>query len=413
MCHGWLTLQTQEELRLHAKEKFTISMNKSQEGVQYSLWIEAKNDLGSARSAPLDFHLDDIVVPAPPAFVKVEILNTSTLEFFIQWQNRETLKKIYCEMKCKPTGTHTWTLVKTETSFENSLHVYQQLDANSKYEFQARCTYGPDSRYWSTWSETFNVTTPEAEPSESPEIWRSFGQIYANGTQEVTLLIKLLDPKVARGRVLGYRAFYKEQGEQRIIKTCKISELKCKTLVPLSVHTIYVTAYNSKGHSKPAPVILKEEQSDSADCPPPRNMSIFPSDHDGILVRWEAPKSAFLWYIIEWIPIRCNKQPNLLWKRIPSENSSIYIKESIAAGIQVNISLYAVYINGVSAPCEDVGFATELTPEVGPTAVLQNNVRETLLIEWEDIPACRRRGFILGYNIYLHNGSEATEIYCI
>ncbi|XP_078529551.1 interleukin-12 receptor subunit beta-2-like isoform X2 [Lissotriton helveticus] len=357
-------LQTQEESVFHSNDNFTIWINKSQEGIQYSLWVETKNDLGSARSTLLNISLDDIVVPAPPAIVKVEILNTFTSKLFIEGKNREAHKKLYCEVKYKPTGNITWTLVSrdnTEPRVTNSLHVYQQLDADTKYEFQARCGYVSDSRYWSTWSGSFNVTTPEAEPSESLETWRSFGQIYANGTQEVTLLIKPLDPKVARGRVLGYTAFYGEQEEKKIIKICKTLELKCKTLVPPSVHTIYVTAYNSKGHSKPAPVILNEEQSDSGDCPPPRNMILFSSDHDGILVTWGAPEPDFLWYIIEWIPIRCNKQQqDLLWKRIPSENSSVYIKENIRAGIQVNISLYAVYTNGVSVPCKDVGFATEL-----------------------------------------------------
>ncbi|XP_069498045.1 interleukin-23 receptor [Ambystoma mexicanum] len=409
------SLQVKQEhvFDANSTSNITILLNKSKENTQFSLWIEASNALGTGKSPTLDINLDDIVIPASPAIIDVDIVRISAPSIFIQWRNYTSPKKLNCEMRYKSDSKQTWILVSrvtSDTGFTNSLHVQQTLKADSMYEFQVRCRYVPDPRYWSAWSASFHRRTPEAVPSESPEIWRSFGRIYANCSQEVTVLIKPLDPKVARGNILGYKVFHKAHGEKRLINICSALELKCRTLVPHAVHVIYVTAYNSEGDSKPAQISANKEPKGCLDCPPPGNMQIVSSHQDGILVMWEAPHPAVLGYIIEWMPVACKQQSqNLLWKRIPSEDSSICLKENLSPGIQVNISLYAIYLNEVSTPCRGHGYVEELKPAAGPTASLQETDGDKALLAWEKIPACRRGGSILKYTIYLRNISEATE----
>nr|XP_033772930.1 interleukin-23 receptor-like isoform X6 [Geotrypetes seraphini] len=223
-----------------------------------------------------------------------------------------------------------------------------------------------------------------------------------------------LSPEVARGIISKYEIFYEDHGYKTISKFCKTSELQCRIVVSQTVHTINVIAHNSQGTSKPAklPVQLDYNRNDS--LLPPRNMRVISAAQNEILITWESLEKFILWFILEWISTACeNQEGNFSWKKVPKNQTSIYIQEFIEPRECIRISLYAIYSNGISKPCTGYGFSVEDKPIKGPDIILQQVVGDKVYIEWEDIPVCTQRGFITNYTIYLRNNNDFYSKYVV
>ncbi|XP_029473373.1 interleukin-23 receptor isoform X2 [Rhinatrema bivittatum] len=402
--------QANEEQLFLANNNSTIAVNKLQEDTEYSVWIQAENALGTAKSDLLQFHLHDIVIPAAPSITRIESINNSASHTIVHWEKQTSIKNVYCELRYRATNRHAWKVVKgDDTSSSNALQKRCTLEPYTEYEFQAHCRHQFGRKYWSEWSASFKHTTPESEPLEMLDVWRFFGQAYTNGSQEIIVLIKPFAPEVARGRILEYRIFYGDQEHKRNSKICKTSELQCRIVVPQTVHTISVIAYNSQGSSKPAHLTVQHEYDSKIELLSPRNMQVISALQDGILVKWQSLERSVLWYIVEWVSEPCDKQEHdFSWKKVPKSHTSTYIQEHIKPGRPVNISLYAIYPNGTSKPCTDFGFSMEDKPIKGPTILQQRRVGNKVYIEWEDIPVCEQKGFITNYTIYLRNETDGS-----
>ncbi|XP_067419431.1 interleukin-23 receptor [Emydura macquarii macquarii] len=347
------SLQTDEEKAFPSNATLNIPLSELQGGKLYNIWVQAKNDLGTAHSDHLQVNLEDLVIPATPIITNVETTDTSALRTIIHWKKQTSMTNVCCEERYKVLTDQTWHIKEWDVNVTSEPHTEYSLEPNTEYEFQVRCRLIPAKSYWSGWSTPFIYITPEAAPSTIPDVWRFMGPAYTNGSREVTVLIKPLAPKDAKGRILGYTVFHENQGE--MVNLCNTSETKCKVLVSPAMHTIHVTAYNSKGSSMPASITVTQEHSNFHDFLSPINMQIRQDDQRGISVKWELPKyigRSVLWFIVEWISAaHRNQQHDFLWKKVPSKDTFTYIQGDIKSGIHINISVYAVYQGGISKPC--------------------------------------------------------------
>nr|XP_033772926.1 interleukin-23 receptor-like isoform X3 [Geotrypetes seraphini] len=402
------SLQTNEEQLFLVKNNITIiAINELQDYTQYIVWIEAQNALGMATSDLLQFQLHEIVIPIAPIITKVESIDNSTSHPLIRWEKKTSIQNVHCEIRYKAAQLPTWSVIKgSEMLSINPLQLRNSLEPYTEYEFQAHCGQKSGKKYWSEWSASFKHTTPELAPSGMLDVWRFLGLTYTNGSHEVTVLIKPLSPEVARGIISKYEIFYEDHGYKTISKFCKTSELQCRIVVSQTVHTINVIAHNSQGTSKPAklPVQLDYNRNDS--LLPPRNMRVISAAQNEILITWESLEKFILWFILEWISTACeNQEGNFSWKKVPKNQTSIYIQEFIEPRECIRISLYAIYSNGISKPCTE--------PIKGPDIILQQVVGDKVYIEWEDIPVCTQRGFITNYTIYLRNNNDFYSKYVV
>ncbi|KAM3841773.1 interleukin-23 receptor [Vipera latastei] len=327
-----------------------IPLNQLQKNETFSISVHAENYLGGIRSEELHVDLNSIVTPAVPVVVQNETIESPAFKTIIHWKRQTAIKETYCEERYQETRSDTWHVRDWDANLRNELYTEYNLDANTKYEFQIRCKLTHPRSLWSRWSEATVYLTPEKEPVAVLDVWRKFGPVNPNSTQEVTVLIKPLSPKESRGKILNYRIFYEKQGEN--VELCKTTEIHCKVMVPPAVTIIYVTAHNSKGSSKPANIIVKQPPHNYQAFPPPTNIKIFTDKQKGLSVKWEPPESigkTLLWYIVEWIPADFSHfQHSIAWKKVPFQNTSTSIEESMRMGKSSAISVYAVYQNGIS-----------------------------------------------------------------
>ncbi|XP_043377060.1 interleukin-23 receptor isoform X4 [Chelonia mydas] len=317
------SLQTEEEKAFPSNAALNVSLSKLQGGKLYSIWVQAKNDLGTAHSDHLQVNLEDLVIPATPVVTNVETTDSSAPKTMLHWKKQTSMENVYCEERYKALADQTWHMKEWDINVTRGPHTDYSLESNTEYEFQVRCRLILAKSYWSGWSEPFIYTTPEAAPSKILDVWRVMGPVYMNGSREVTVLIKPLAPKDARGRILGYTVFHESRGE--MINLCNTSDTKCKVLVSPAMRTIHVTAYNSKGSSMPASITVTQEHSN------------FNGD--------------------------------------------------ITAGIHMNISVYAVYHDGISKPCPGQLYLVDLDNDgevfwgIGTGAIILSIVFLTLIFK--------------------------------
>ncbi|XP_063155929.1 interleukin-23 receptor [Candoia aspera] len=327
-----------------------LPVNQLQKNQTFSISVHAENYLGGVRSEELHVDLNTIVTPAVPVVVQNKTVESPAFKTIVQWKRQTAVNETYCEERYKETISETWHVRDWDANLRDELYTEYNLDANTKYEFQIRCKVTHPRSLWSRWSESAVYITPEQEPAAVLDVWRKFGPTYPNATQEMTILIKPLSPKESRGRILNYRVFYENQGGQ--VDLCKTTETFCKVMVPPAVTTIYVTAHNSKGSSKPANIIVKQPLHNFQDFPPPTNMKIITDKQNGISITWEPPITTgktLLWYIVEWISADFSHfHHSIAWKKVPFQNASTSIEESIRMENSSTISVYAVYQKGIS-----------------------------------------------------------------
>ncbi|XP_025068667.1 interleukin-23 receptor [Alligator sinensis] len=352
-------VQTCEKKAFPSKGTLTIPLNKLQGEKRYSMRVQAQNVLGTAYSPDLIVDLEDLVIPAAPVITFVETTNTSAPRTIMHWRKQTLVNNVYCEERYKATTNLTWQIREWDMHARSKPCTEYTLEPNTEYEFQVRCRIIRARSNWSAWSVSFIYLTPEAAPANVPvDVWRLVGPVYANGSREVTVLIKPLVPKDARGRILGYTVYYKHQGER--FNLCNTSETKCKVLVSAEVHTLHVTAYNSKGSSKPANITA-----DYQAFPSPTNMQIKYENQSGITVKWEPPRPrerSVLWFIVEWTSaFQQNQVQNFHWKKV--QDTTTYIQD-IAAGRHYNVSVYAVYQDGISQPCSVQSYLEDLVNQL-------------------------------------------------
>ncbi|XP_060089005.1 interleukin-23 receptor [Heteronotia binoei] len=378
------SLQTEENNTFPSSSHFcVIPLTSLQKNQRFSIQVYAENDLGAVHSDPLHIDLMEIAIPVTPAITQIETVEYPVFKTIIQWEKQTALSNTHCEERHKETTSETWHV--RELVAERDHYTEYNLDANTKYEFQVRCKLIQAGKFWSTWSEPVTYTTPEAEPSSVLDVWRYLGPHYPNGSQEVTILIKPFHPKESRGRILGYRVFCENQGKNIIL--CNTPETKCKMSVPATVSYVYVIAQNSKGSSKPANITVNQQSFNYHDFPPPTHMQIR-EELKGISVMWELPLyfgKPVLWYIVEWTYAgwHSHHQYDILWGKVPSQNTTMYIPEDIQTKNYFNILVYAVYHDGISEACSVQSHSNGLSigfPD-GPTG---NTLESTSPVSYHD-----------------------------
>ncbi|XP_064310932.1 interleukin-23 receptor [Phalacrocorax carbo] len=327
-----------------------VQLNELRSGSHYSAWVQASNALGAARSAPRHLNLQELVVPALPLVTSAETTETSPPTTTIHWRRQTLLDNVYCEERHKAMGAPVEVWNRATQQGPRSQH---DLQSNTQYMFQVRCRLSPANSPWSTWSNPFLYTTPEAAPAAAPDVWRRLGPVFPNGSHEVTVLIKPLSPQDARGKILGYAVA--AESPAGVLLLCNTSSTVCNALVPPGAHTLHVTAYNSRGSSSPASITLSRGTGRQEEFPAPVAVEVKPENQSRISVAWQPlhhSRRSPLWFIVEWVLTdQYSREEQYFWKKVPYQETHTYIQEdAAAAGGHIKASVYAVYPDGVSKP---------------------------------------------------------------
>ncbi|XP_064003542.1 interleukin-23 receptor [Pogoniulus pusillus] len=318
----------------------------------YLAWVQASNALGAARSTPQHLDMQQLVVPTLPLAIGAETMETSPPSTTIHWRRQTRLENVHCEERHKATGTLAWHVEVWDGEEQHRSRSWHSLQSNTQYVFQVRCRLSPTDGPWSSWGTPFLYTTPEAAPTKAPDTWRRLGPALPNGSQDVTVLIKPLAPQDARGRILGYAVTTKTTKGSLLL--CNTSSTACRVLLPPGAHTLHITAHNSKGASSPATIAFGQGTNSQEEFPAPLAVEVKPENQSRTLVTWQQPQHSRrspLWFIVEWVSTtQYSQEEQYFWKKVPHQETHTYIQEGTAAGGHLNVSVYAVYPDGVSKP---------------------------------------------------------------
>ncbi|XP_051898236.1 interleukin-12 receptor subunit beta-2-like isoform X2 [Pristis pectinata] len=203
----------------------------------------------------LEFFIEDIVKPNPPANVSAKPAPDDPTIIMIEWTkptNLDSSVNFQFELQYRMAGQKNWTEVShDEIEVQAISYCLEDLQPFTQYEFRVRCRRDGETnrKLWSNWSAVIRAKTLEASPDAVLDVW-----FMRRGLGSITLLWKPLEQHQARGIIRRYSV-----SEWDAEEMSKVTNITCCN-ISLSETTRHVTAtaYNSVGATEPAKLNLVE-----------------------------------------------------------------------------------------------------------------------------------------------------------
>uniref|UniRef100_A0A8C5NAQ8 Leukemia inhibitory factor receptor-like n=1 Tax=Gouania willdenowi TaxID=441366 RepID=A0A8C5NAQ8_GOUWI len=126
----------------------------------------------------------------------------------------------------------------------------------------------------------------------------------------------------------------------------------------------------------------------------------------GFHLSWQSNTSCSL--VVEWHESSCMHDCKVEWNKVEAGSSNVSIQsENLEPGVRYDFSLYSCPSDAPELLQQWEGYAQELVPSsLVPLSIMQQE--SDVLLSWGEIPLVNRRGFLLGYNVYISNDSQLT-----
>ncbi|XP_070689061.1 interleukin-12 receptor subunit beta-2 [Pempheris klunzingeri] len=374
----------------------SASFNVSSSVQLMSVWVHAKNPLGSAVSATINFTLSDIAMPSAPALGQP---NCSSRECIITVE--QSVRTQHLEIQYR-TEAQTWTSYPDSGVQMSSAQVRSiSLEPYRLYHFRARSKFS--TGLWSGWSTNISSWTQEEAPAKELDVW------YAEPASDLTSLRvywKEPNSSIARGKIIVYKVRVYSQTSGLVFDTNTSADAR-SYLVPFCANCeVTVKARNSKGLSPPARITTRQTKDN-----PPQDVQVTANNHS-ITISWKKPETApqHTAYVVEWYP-EGHKLEELRWVRLGRNDSHAVITDAKPFECYEG-AVYVLYEGSVSATRFTGVTTLKSVPAVGPSVqekVEGNKVRVT----WMEIPRGQRGGCITKYTLYLETGGGYIQTYSI
>ncbi|XP_026161313.1 interleukin-23 receptor isoform X2 [Mastacembelus armatus] len=402
-------------------EEITIPRRIFDENTKYNLIITAYNRFGTSHSDPFILCIKDIVIPETPHIMQIEFGNSSTAAM-LQWKTTESLVHLRPSIRlCTDNGC--WEVKEGTVLGEGVIRV-DNLRPLTEYKFQMRACNSSSGLIYanitprltsserllcSKWSQSVRGRSPGKGPSQQLQVWRVFGNHGTNGLRIVTVLWKPPSPDDYSGEVQQYKIFLANGRKQHVACAAALSQYSVQ--VPAAVQALSVSVVTSYGTSPPANVPLRHSGGFG-----PVLKELAPAVNDDTVCvswswpgtkHWSPPHGELLHYVIQWTSVPVAK---LQWKKLAKDANSTSVS-GLTAGVRYNVSLYAVTTRGVSAPSSDLVYLKEQKPVSGPYMKVLVHEAQQILIQWDELPVDKQKGFITNYTIYVQTlDSSNTEL---
>lgn len=372
--------------------------------VNMMIWVEAENQLGKSTSKQSYLDPVDVVKPSPPEIEKISSEKEFPNSLVVSWNLilNPLLFKLKYNIRYRSASSSDWTEVPlSETGSSIKSFRLQDLKPYTEYRVSVRCIKEDGFGYWSDWSKEMSATTPEAKPSGKPDLWRVIGPSDSDKNRLVTLMWKEPDPSVANGKILGYEVEIEARHYPAVKRFTVNGTSADYTLTEGATYRITVAAFNSKGQSPRASLVIPADS--QKELPSVEDLKAFPQDGK-LLVEWKAPREITTEYVIEWCAMMeegggCSTE-SIEWQRVSALSINTFLKGDIKPLKRYKISVFPVY-SGTPGACRSVEeYLKQGCPTIGPTVRTRKKERNGALLEWNLIPFMSRNGFIRNYTIF-------------
>ncbi|XP_012504960.1 PREDICTED: oncostatin-M-specific receptor subunit beta [Propithecus coquereli] len=317
----------------HCEEKNRCNWQITQDSQEiYNFTLITENYLRK-RSVNLLFNLTHRVHPMSPFNVQFE--NVSATDAVITWKVHSTgdYFTFLCQVELHGEGKM---IQQHNVSVKvNGKYLLNELQPNTDYVAQVRCADANHFWKWSEWSGG-DFTTPEAAPSEAPDVWRTM----KSGSHNVTLFWKPLSKFHANGKIRFYNVVVENLDKPSRLEHHSIPAPANGTELTLDQcsYRIRVTASNSAGTSPAAVMVV------SAD---PGNKEVeeerIKGTEDGFSMSWKPQSGDVMGYVVEWCDRPQNPLCDFQWKNLgPNTTSTVISSDAFRPGVRYNFRIYGL-----------------------------------------------------------------------
>ncbi|KAK7933522.1 hypothetical protein WMY93_004418 [Mugilogobius chulae] len=347
------------------------------------------------------------VVPLPP-----EELNTvaSARNTTVRWQWRHSqysCSLLFVKWSSHPAMKNKGELTRLRTFSGVGLRSVVLLDLYPYEEYSVKVRCGAQQNFWrwGNWSKTISFRTDCDTPS-TPDVWMWMN---SDGTGEI--LWKPFEPRKSNGPIVSYEVTLWSPDDNT----------RHTQIVPPDTFTMPVnlSGITVNNNSK---VIASVVAKNPAGLSPPAsiNLPLHVTNLETITkvdfregafpLSWESDANSSCGYVVEWHEASCLRDCPVEWIQVGEENTNVSVKsDAFEPGVRYYFSLYSCSSEAPKLLKRWQGYTRELTPS--STIQLSTKQQDSdILITWSEIPTSHQRGFLLGYNVYLNNGSQLIPL---
>lgn len=279
------------------------------------------------------------------------------------------------------------------------------LHPDERYSVKVSCGAQQNFWKWGNWSKPLNFTTKIYVP-ETLDVW-----IWINRDNTGKVIWKPLTRRQSHGKLTHYEvSFWSPEENQTVVPTVSLPPSTLAAPVNLTQIASFgsdkiiavVTAKNDAGSSPPASVHLHLTSVE------PLTVTRIVYTDKGFPLFWESSASATGGYVVEWLDASCSRDCPVEWIKVPAGTTNVSIEsDQFQPGMRYNFSLYSCSSDSRKLLQRWHGYAQELVPSAS-LALSADQQASDILLTWREIPLVNRRGFLLGYNVYISNGYQLT-----
>nr|AAR25692.1 class I helical cytokine receptor number 29 [Tetraodon nigroviridis] len=364
--------------------------------------LEAKNPLGQHNLTDLA-ELSHRVRPVAPANLTAVVHPRNATILWAWKYSSYSFFALVCEVVfvSRENKKHTFSGVGLQSV------VLSDMVPNEKYTLKIRCGAQRNFWKWGDWSEQFSFTTSTTVP-DAPDVW-----VWMNRDNTGQVIWKTLEPRQSHGRLTGYKVTFQSAEENlqhpiNVSPDISTAPFNLTHMATLSTDKIEATvvAVNDDGASLPSRVLIPLRWTEKE----PIAVSRAVYTNGGFPISWERDdNNGTCEYVVEWYNASCRKDCSVDWIKVATLNNFSVRSDNFYPGVRYNFSLYCCSSEPPQLLQRLQGYMQELVPS-SPVPLSARQQDSNILLTWEEIPLANRRGFLLGYNVYVNNDSSLTLI---
>ncbi|KAM8759768.1 LIF receptor subunit alpha a isoform 3-T3 [Acanthopagrus schlegelii] len=396
------------DTHLYGRRGTFYSVNKSpeqkQRGYTVNRWegnwtLVAVNPLGQY-SLTDSAELSHRVHPVAPTnlFVPVSAWNATVLW---QWEyNSYSSLALVCQVEL---NSHGYKTTRTFSGVGLRSVVLTDLYPDEDYSVKVRCGAQKNFWKWGDWSAPLSFKTKTTVP-DTPDVW-----VWMNRDNTGQVVWKPLTRRQSHGQLTGYEVTFwsPEENHTEIFSSDTFAApFNITQITAFSGNKITATviAKNNDGVSEPAGVLIPLHLTDEESLAVSRAVY---SDK-GFPLYWSSIANATCGYMVEWYEASCKRDCPVEWIKVAAGNTNVSLESAnFQPGVRYNFALYRCSSEPPELLQRWQGYVQELVPS-SPVSLSAHQQDSDILLTWGEIPLVNRRGFILGYNIYVSNGPQLT-----
>lgn len=283
--------------------------------------------------------------------------------------------------------------------------VLSDLYPYTDFSVQVRCSALQNFWKWGDWSKPISFKTNSFAPV-TPDVW-----MWMNADNTGQVVWKPLTQRQSHGQLQGYEVTFRIPEESlqhtEIFPADAVAASFNLTQMALfSGDKIIadVVAKNSDWGSQPASVLIPLRSTGVEPLAVSRAVYM----DGGFPLSWQGDANTTCGYVVEWYDACCARDCPVEWARVAAGNTNISIESAnFQPGVRYNFSLYSCSSEIPELLQRWQGYMQELVPS-SSVSLSTRQEGSDIVLTWSEIQPVNRRGFILGYNIYITNGSQLT-----